>query len=491
MDYLTRFYKNQSEILAEKVKVLEEMLLSEASPPDRNFRKGDTSQSAWSTSELESRAGKIKKGGIFQQVDDKDQSQEWKDIQAELASRKSASTSKNTTNQTTSSSGSMPSQKTAATPNNQVAADGTPILLQRVPGQPDSGWNRPRTTPMPPNQPPHPMDLSGVKAPGTKPKPKPTQQQRSGPNSPDVEAERARLFSGMVKDTLNTAGQKDKFDTSLSLSGSSTSKPQNKTQPWDGGAQTSAMAQNLLNQMNQKAQNASSAPSAPAKTTGTTTQQSLATAANAVVANATNDNPLGPRRVQATKDPKLSTYESGGFAKEPSAKEGLGKIQLVTSPGASPGQAEQQMGDWGKRRLEAEVGHQRMSDARQKELRADYRSRNYNDSGRKITPQKDVMYKAPTTSAAAMNKFREEEQEMINRVNQQRGTNIVGTQYSAAPAIAGVDVEGPPADLKYMPTQEKESLGSQLMRGFGDMGRALFNLPSDVAKAGQNIQNRR
>ena len=104
------------------------------------------------------------------------------------------------------------------------------------------------------------------------------------------------------------------------------------------------------------------------------------------------------------------------------------------------------------------------------------------------------MYKAPSTSAAAMNKFREEEREMINRVNQQRGTNIVGTQYSAAPAIAGVDVEGPSADLKDMPvqpTQEKESLGSQLIRGFGDMGRALFNLPKDVAKAGQNIQNRK
>jgi hypothetical protein len=324
MDYLTRFYKNQSEILAEKVKVLEEMLLSEASPPDRNFRKGDTSQSAWSTSELESRAGKIKKGGIFQQVDDKDQSQEWKDIQAELASRKSASTSKNTTNQTTSSSGSMPSQKTAATPNNQVAADGTPILLQRVPGQPDSGWNRPRTTPMPPNQPPHPMDLSGVKAPGTKPKPKPTQQQRSGPNSPDVEAERARLFSGMVKDTLNTAGQKDKFDTSLSLSGSSTSKPQNKTQPWDGGAQTSAMAQNLLNQMNSKAQQAATTGSGSAKSAPSTpiptpsTPGAAKTQPATVVATSSQQMPVGSgKTVLGRVQTNAKTYdERKAFADE-------------------------------------------------------------------------------------------------------------------------------------------------------------------------------
>jgi len=313
----------------------------------------------------------------------------------------------------------------------------------------------------------------------------------------------------LVKDTLATAGQKDNFDTSLSLFGSGSAAPKatSSQSAAAGMASTAAKAKDLLDQMNQKAQAAKAspsvnqgapsapsapvAPSAPAKTTGTPTQQSLAAAATAVVANATDDNPLGPRRVQATSDPKLSTYEPGGFATEPSAKEGLGKIQLVTSPGASPDQAEQQMGDWGKRRLEAEVGYQRMTDARQKELRADYRSRNYNDSGRKITPQQDVMYKAPTTSSAAMNKFREEEQEMINRVNQQLGTNIVRTQYAAAPAIAGVDVEGPSADLKDMPTQEKESLGSQLMRGFGDMGRALFNLPNDVAKAGQNIQKRR
>jgi hypothetical protein len=312
----------------------------------------------------------------------------------------------------------------------------------------------------------------------------------------------------LVKDTLATAGQKDNFDTSLSLFGSGSAAPK-ATSPQSaasGMASTAAKAKDLLDQMNQKAQAAKATPSvnqgapaapsspatpsAPTKTTGTPTQQSLAAAASAVVANATDDNPLGPRRVQATSDPKLSTYEPGGFAKEPSAKEGLGKIQLVTSPGASPDQAEQQMGDWGKRRLEAEVGFQRMSDERTKELRADSRRRNYDQSGTKITPQ-EVMYKAPSTSAAAMNKFREEEQEMINRVNQQRGTNIVGTQYAAAPAIAGVDVEGPSADLKDIPTQEKESLGSQLIRGFGDMGRALFNLPSDVAKAGQNIQKRR
>jgi len=242
-------------------------------------------------------------------------------------------------------------------------------------------------------------------------------------------------------------------------------------------------------------QNTSPTPpiEAPAKPTGNSTQQSLATAVNSVVSGSSDENPLGPRRVQPTADPKVSTYEPGGFAEKPTSTEGIGKIQLVPSPGASPEQAEQQMGDWGKRRLEAEVGFPTMSNARKRELEADFRRRNFSSSNPnvRITPT-DVSYKAPTTSFDAMTKYRQEEQEMINRVNQQRGTNISGMQYSAAPAVAGVDVEGPSSDLKDLPAQTgNNSIVSQLMKAFGDAGNALFDLPRQVSNVGEKIQKRR
>ncbi len=90
MDHLTNLYRNRAETLAAKVKYLEEQLslLNEATPPATAFRAGDKSQAAWSDLELENRARSIKKGGLFQKVTDEEQSQEWKDIQAELGRRK-------------------------------------------------------------------------------------------------------------------------------------------------------------------------------------------------------------------------------------------------------------------------------------------------------------------------------------------------------------------------------------------------------------------
>jgi hypothetical protein len=90
MDHLTNLYRNRAETLAAKVKYLEEQLslLNEATPPATAFRTGDKSQAAWSDLELENRARSIKKGGLFQKVNDEQQSQEWKDIQAELGRRK-------------------------------------------------------------------------------------------------------------------------------------------------------------------------------------------------------------------------------------------------------------------------------------------------------------------------------------------------------------------------------------------------------------------
>jgi hypothetical protein len=78
-------------------------------------------------------------------------------------------------------------------PAQQTAVNNPPDLLQRVPGQSDRGWANPRSTPMPPNQPPHPMDLStlderGYPKKGTA-KPAPTQPkaapQQAAPAQPD------------------------------------------------------------------------------------------------------------------------------------------------------------------------------------------------------------------------------------------------------------------------------------------------------------------
>lgn len=96
MDYLTNFYKSKAESLQEKINFLEKQLsdLNEQAPPARSFRAGDTSQAAWSEQELRERSRNIKKGGLFQKVSDEEQSQEWKDIQAELARREKKKTEK-------------------------------------------------------------------------------------------------------------------------------------------------------------------------------------------------------------------------------------------------------------------------------------------------------------------------------------------------------------------------------------------------------------
>lgn len=305
-----------------------------------------------------------------------------------------------------------------------------------------------------------------------------------------VAQQRHAGVSDLVQDTLATAGKKDDFDTSLSLGirpGVSPSKPSAPKQDAMGMLDdTLKKAGGLLSSMTARA----AAPSAPAPASQTTkAPASQTTKAPAQPTQKDSTDAMGPRRVQATSDPLLSTYEPGGFATAPSSKDGLGKIQLVPSEGGSEEQQAAQMGDWGKRRLEAEVGYQPSRTTRVGTIS----TRVQNDSLVGVDPVQRAREMVGSRGQQqnpndALRRFRDEEREMISRVNAQRGTNFNNQFQGALPrAVAGVDVEGP-AVPEAPKAEEKESLGSQLVRGFSDMGKALFGLPSSVAKAGENIQ---
>jgi hypothetical protein len=297
-------------------------------------------------------------------------------------------------------------------------------------------------------------------------------------------------ISDLVQDTLATAGKKDDFDTSLSLGirpGVAPSKPSAPKQDAMGMLDdTLKKAGGLLSSMTARAAapktTTPSAPSAPAPSSQPSAQATKTTS------QPTQKDPtdaMGPRRVQATSDPLLSTYEPGGFAVAPSSKDGLGKIQLVPSEGGSEEQQAAQVGDWGKRRLEAEVGYQPSRTTRVGTM--DTYQQIHTDPVQRAREMVGGRGEQQNPNDA-LRRFRDEEREMLARVNAQRGTNFNNQFQGASPrATAGVDVEGPPSPTQPKP-QEKESLGSQLIRGFRDMGSQLFGLPSSVAKAGENIQ---
>ena len=96
MNHLTNFYKNKSEILAEQIKFLENQLKQLAEDaPGYSFTPGNKNAPYQSDADLAARAKNIKKSGFFgAQIPDADQSQEYKDIQAELSLR-AASKNKN------------------------------------------------------------------------------------------------------------------------------------------------------------------------------------------------------------------------------------------------------------------------------------------------------------------------------------------------------------------------------------------------------------
>ena len=95
MNQLTNFYKNKAEILAEQIKFLEKQLKQLAEDaPGYSFTPGNKNAPRQSDADLQARARSIKKSGLFgAEISDDKQSQEYRDIQAELASRKGTQTS--------------------------------------------------------------------------------------------------------------------------------------------------------------------------------------------------------------------------------------------------------------------------------------------------------------------------------------------------------------------------------------------------------------
>lgn len=93
MDYLTKFYKNQSEVLAEQVKALEAQLehLIESEAPASTFSGTGAGQQRFSDAELEKQMFRHKRTGFFgAEVPDEKQSREYLDAKAELERRRGA-----------------------------------------------------------------------------------------------------------------------------------------------------------------------------------------------------------------------------------------------------------------------------------------------------------------------------------------------------------------------------------------------------------------
>jgi len=169
MDYLTNYYRNKSEALSEQIQNLRHQLqLMEAGAWSPSSGGPAIPESDAGNNELRDRMRQIKQSG------NRPQSKEYLEMEAELNRRTGVNQPKPE---------AVPAQQTApkqTAPAQQTAVNNPPTLLQRVPGQPDRGWNNPRTTPMPPNQPPHPMDL-GYGKPSS---PKATPKQAAAPTTP-------------------------------------------------------------------------------------------------------------------------------------------------------------------------------------------------------------------------------------------------------------------------------------------------------------------
>lgn len=92
MDYLAKFYKNQSEVLSEQIKVLEMQLktIMESEAPASVFSGSGQGQQRFSDADLEAQMRRHKKSSIFKTYTDDEQSQEYKDAKAELERRRGA-----------------------------------------------------------------------------------------------------------------------------------------------------------------------------------------------------------------------------------------------------------------------------------------------------------------------------------------------------------------------------------------------------------------
>lgn len=93
MDYLTKFYKNQAEVLSEQIARLEQELkiLTEAEAPASTFSGTGAGQQRFSDLELENQMRKHKRSGFLgAEVPDEKQSREYLEAKAELERRRGA-----------------------------------------------------------------------------------------------------------------------------------------------------------------------------------------------------------------------------------------------------------------------------------------------------------------------------------------------------------------------------------------------------------------
>jgi len=133
---------------------------SKGGPAIPDSEAGDT--------EIEDRMRKIARGGgLFGKgVENTKQTPEYYEMHIELTRRRKAragASSTTNSNQTQTTQRTITTQRTQTTQQTQPVrtvtntTTDTPPLLQRVAGQPDTGWNSPRSVPMAPNKPPHAM----------------------------------------------------------------------------------------------------------------------------------------------------------------------------------------------------------------------------------------------------------------------------------------------------------------------------------------------
>lgn len=119
--------------------------------------------------EIEDRMRKIARGGgLFGKgVENTEQSPEYYEMHRELTRRRNARSAASSTNsnQTQTTQRTRTTQETQPQRTVTNTTTDTPPLLQRVAGQPDTGWNSPRSVPMAPNQPPHAMKQPKVSGP--------------------------------------------------------------------------------------------------------------------------------------------------------------------------------------------------------------------------------------------------------------------------------------------------------------------------------------
>lgn len=362
MNYLTNLYKNKAESLAKQIELLENQLKSLVEQtPGYTFTPGGQNAPRQSDADLEARARQIKKSGLFgAQVADDQQSQEYRDIQAELATRKGQSSGRSVSDlmaanksQRMKDLATEPSQRVSKAivaqekekqfnksyndveatrtrrsaetkPQRQMAA--TPTLLQRDPN-----------VPTPPAQ-GQPAPVAGGK------KPEPT---TISPNSDFANQQRSAGVSDMVKDALNKAKSSPAPDTSFNTSLFGSGQPQAAQKPSYNFQQSSKeigdMASNLLAGMGK--------PKNQTTQSSTATQPKTTSATPTTSSNTQTQGGASRPHVQATTNPRVSTFKATGFIDKPNTTSGIGKIQLDPSD-----MTDEKRKAWSQEQLENEVG---------------------------------------------------------------------------------------------------------------------------------------